>query len=83
MLYFCLPYQFELYVYHTNTKLDMLCVFGNTGPPWPVDAVLALLRNYMRELSFPTPHRRSVAQFNFAIMTCSINCLVEEKYNVN
>ena len=42
MFCICLPHQRGLSVNHTNTKLDMLCILGQTRPPLEVDA-LALI----------------------------------------
>ena len=51
-LHVCLLHQHGSSVCHTNTKREMLCIFGQTGPPRRVDA-LAPLRDYRREASFP------------------------------
>ena len=47
--------------YHTNTKLDTLCIFSQTGPRRRVNA-LAPLRDYRRKVFFSRTQRYT-AQF--------------------
>ena len=46
MLCICLPLQRELSAYHTNTKLDTLCIFGQTESGSVAQSLRVLNDNY-------------------------------------